>query len=206
MRPSRALCKLQAVEDPLCHDTEAQGEEEANHNLSAIVRALPMMPYGCADAGSETEFRDLNRKLETLSATLQNIVDNKSINPSPASKLQEQVGELLATVKSEPDDDELYEGPSSFSSHSEQVASYFGEGITRPSRGNSTSRGSPSKTTSDATPPSSAAVATATGRSFPELAKLPLPPANFVLAALRYAKGKHMGVPRVTPADRGTHR
>ena len=137
---------------------------------------------------SETEFRDLNRRLESLSDTLQSVLSKRSSVSSPANKLQQQVGELIAAVKHE-DDDELYVGSSSFNSQSQQIAQYFEDGIGKPAKPGVASWPTSSKCSAEATPGSSTPTVPIAKGDFSELAKLPLPPSTLVLSALRYSLG-----------------
>jgi hypothetical protein len=121
----------------------------------------------------------LNQKLENLAVTLQTIADTKSSDSSPESNaLQRQVGDLLATVKREDDDNQPFEGSSLFHDHLQDVVGVFGGRITPP----------PQDTHIDSIPRMGPA---ASIESITDIAKLPLPPSNCVLVAMRYARSTH---------------
>ena len=182
------MLQLQAMENQLHLHCATTREEEKDYYFSAIVSAALYLARHLLIHQSETEFRDLNRRLESLSDTLQSVLSNRSVDSSPAAnKLQQQVGELLATVKHE-DDDELYVGLSSFHSQSHQVAQYFEDGL-EPAKPGVPSGPISSKSSAEATPGSSTPTVPVAKGDFSELAKLPLPPSTLVLSALRCSLG-----------------
>jgi hypothetical protein len=89
--------------------------------------------------------------------------------------LQQQVGDFLATVKREDDESQPFEGSTLFHDHLQDVAGVFGGRITPPPQ--------PTHTDTLATMDPAASI-----ESITDIAKLPLPPSNAVLVAMRYAR------------------
>ena len=147
----------------------------------------------------ENEFRDLNKKLENLSVTLQSFVDNAKPGDPRSQTLHSQVVDVLAAVKHERDEDDgLFQGESSFPAQWKGVAQIYEDEL---NESPSTSDNSGSmNTTNDfgrspakplwsrdsPAPPNPDTLST----NFPQLAQLPLPPTAVVLNALRIAKGE----------------
>jgi hypothetical protein len=121
----------------------------------------------------------LNQKLENLAVTLQTIADTKSSDISPANNAQQQqVGDLLVTVKREDDDNQPFKGSNLFHDHLQDVAGVFGGRITP----------LPQDTHIGSTPRMGPA---ASIESITDIADLPLPPSSAVLVAMRYARSTH---------------
>ena len=148
----------------------------------------------------ENEFRDLNRKLENLSVTLQSFVDNPKPGDPGSQTLHSQVVDVLASVKHERDEDEgLFQGESSFPAQWKDVAQIYETELNEsPSMsynsvfinpmsdvGRSPAKSALSRDTPAAPNPDTFS------SNFPQLAHLPLPPTTHVLNALRIAKGQY---------------
>lgn len=177
------------MESQMYHDSSSEGEEEEDRHIPAVVCTPQRSCRVTLIKASETEFKLLNQKLESLSVTLQSIVENKTAGSSPSTtSLQQQVGDLLTTMKLQPEDDHVYEGGSSFQSHSDQVAQFFKESLDTPPISEPNSR-SPSRRPTYNDSSSTLAHTTQTATSLLDIAKLPLPPSELVLAALRFSRG-----------------
>jgi hypothetical protein len=162
-----------------------------SHIDSTLLQASYGKQIGALTWSSESEFRDLNRKLENLSVTLQSIVDkSKPGEPSSVHALQQQLADVLATVQQEEEDQQFFEGDSSFHAHSDQALKSFGDGV-----GNATldsgpgSRDTPAKSPTTTGSSSSAVVSICATSHYLELSRLPLPSSTTILAALRVRKG-----------------
>ena len=148
----------------------------------------------------ENEFRDLNKKLENLSVTLQSFVDNPKPGDAGSQTLHSQVVDVLASVKHERDEDEglLFQGESSFPAQWKDVAQIYGNELNEsPSNSDNSSSMNTTNDLGESFAKRSwsrdcpaAPNPETLSSNFPQLAQLPLPPTTNVLNVLRIAKSE----------------
>lgn len=198
MRQKSSLLKLCRLQNPLSDHQESPGEETASAPLQSLVcppGSILLLIQSLTPASGD-EIADVNKKLELLSETIQDLVQGKqnkigTLNGSP-NLLAPPRDDSPSTSEAE----NLYEGDTSFIAQSRLIAETLGSAFQNSPQALENGPRSAATPTihrllqelvsfrSPLPNPSSSAFA-----QYSDLASLPLLPSEAVLKLLRWAKG-----------------